>query len=130
MHRREPASSSSLPAISEDESSFLEHRPPPIPPRASNRPSHKHFALGAPPRFNSEGSPPACSHFDTKAEGPNGEKLAEIRKGIVNNKHIAKRGGWKRLVLIGIIVILCIIGLVVGLVIGLRTRHKNSSYVP
>jgi hypothetical protein len=45
---------------------------------------------------------------------------------MANNKHIAKRGGWKRLLIIGTIVALCIVGLVVGLVVGLRNRNKNS----
>jgi hypothetical protein len=128
MHRRDPASGSTLPAISEDGSSFLESRePPPIPPRASNRPRHKIFASGAPPKLNYEGSPPAYTHFDVDVEGPNGEKLADVRKGILNNKHIARRGGWKRLALIALIATLCIVGLIVGLVVGLRKRNSNSS---
>ena len=49
---------------------------------------------------------------------------------MINNKHIAKRGGWKRLLIIAIIVALCIVGLVVGLVVGLRNRHKNSYGTP
>jgi hypothetical protein len=119
MHRRDPASGSTLPPISEDGSS--------IPPRAWNRPPHKIFALGAPPKLNCEGSPPVYSHFDVDVEGPNGEKLADVRKGISNNKHIARRGGWKRLALIALIAILCIVGLIVGLVVGLRKRNSNSS---
>jgi len=127
-HSRNPSSSSPLPAISEDGTSSVEPRPP-IPLRASNRPPNKHFALGAPPRHNYD-SPPAYSHFsfDDDAERPNAEKLAAARNGVLNNKHIAKRGGWKRLLVIAIVVILCIVGLVVGLVIGLRNRHKSSSY--
>jgi hypothetical protein len=83
--------------------------------------------LGAPSKLNYEGSPPAYSHFDVDVEGPNGEKLADVRKGISNNKYIARRGGWKRLALIAFIVILCIVGLIVGLVIGLRKGNNNSS---
>ena len=134
MHRRDlPAQGSSLPVISEDGGPSTTTprstpRPPPVPPRAWNRPAHKHFGLGTPPRFNYEGSPPAYNHFDgTGVEGPNGEKLSEVRRGIHNNKHIAKRGGWKRLTVIAIIVILCIVGLVVGLVVGLRNRNHNAS---
>jgi len=128
MHRRDPASGSTLPPISEDGSSFSEPREPPaIPPRARNRPPHKIFALGASPKLNYEGGPPAYSHFDEDVEGPNGEKLADVRKGISNNKHIARRGGWKRLALIALIAIFCIVGLIVGLVVGLRKRNSNSS---
>ena len=119
---------SSLPPIEEDRSSFTSPpRSPPVPPRAWNRPAHKVFGLGAPPRLNFEGSPPEYSQFDsTGVEGPNGEKLNDMRKGISNNKHIAKRGGWKRLVVIALIAVLCIVGLVVGLVVGLRHKHHSS----
>jgi hypothetical protein len=92
---------------------------PPVPPRAWNRPPNKIFGLGA---------PPAYSPFDsTGVEGPHGEKLADVRKGLINNKHIAKRGGWKRLTIIALVIILCLVGLIVGLVVGLRNRHKTSS---
>jgi hypothetical protein len=127
-HRRDPPPTSPLPVISEDGTLFSTKRgTPPIPIRASNRPSHKHFALGAPPRHSYD-SPPAYSHFslDDDGERPNAEKLAAAREGVLNNKHIAKRGGWKRLLILGIIVALCIVGLVVGLVVGLKKKHKNS----
>lgn len=129
MHRRDLTSSSSLPAISEDGASFVEPRqPPPVPPRAWNRPLNKQFNLGATPALNYEGSPPVYSHFDdTSVEGPHGEKLSEVRKGVTNNRHIAKRGGWKRLGLIALIAIICIVALVVGLVVGLRNRNRSSS---
>lgn len=128
MHRRDPNSVSSLPPIEEDGASFAVPRdPPPVPPRAWNRPAHKVFGLGSPPRLNFERSPPEYSQFDsTGVEGPHGEKLSDVRKGIYNNKHIAKRGGWRRLALIALISILCIVGLVVGLVVGLRHRHSSS----
>jgi hypothetical protein len=128
MHRQ-PPSPGPLPAISEDGSVFTESRsPPPIPVRASNRPAHRNVALGSPPRHNFETNPPAYSYFFfDDPEGPNGEKLAEGKKGFVNNKHIAKRGGWKRLLIIATILALITVGLVVGLVVGLRNRNKSSS---
>lgn len=97
-----------------------------MPPRAWNRPHHKHFGLGAPPRRSHEGSPPAYSHFDpVGVKGPKGEKLEDLRKGVLDNKHIAKRGGWKRLLIIAAVVALVIVGLVVGLVVGLRNRNNS-----
>jgi hypothetical protein len=133
MHRRDISSAGSLPVISEDgrlSLTFSSDDPPdtpPVPPRAWNRPADKRFGLGT-PRSYFEGSPPAYSHFDAVGiEGPNGEKLADVRKGIYNNKHVAKRGGWKRLALIALIAILCMVALVVGLVVGLRNRSHNSS---
>ncbi|KAH9207292.1 hypothetical protein DL95DRAFT_527979 [Leptodontidium sp. 2 PMI_412] len=130
MHRREPQSTGSLPAISEDGASFLEPRyPPPVPPRAWNRPAHKNFALGAPLGLNFDGSPPPYTHFDPskEVEGPKGETLSDLRRGLENNRHIAKRGGWKRLAITAGVLILCMVGLVVGLVVGLRTNNKSSS---
>jgi hypothetical protein len=52
---------------------------------------------------------------------PDREKhLANLR----NNPNIAKRGGWKRLALIALMITLSLVGLIVGLVIGLK---NNSS---
>ena len=121
-----------LPVIAEDRSSIradaASPRPPTVPPRAWNRPVNKIFGLGPPPRMQHDISPPAYTRFDSdEAEGPHGEKLADVRKGLVNNKHIAKRGGWKTLVLILLLVVLCITALVVGLVVGLRNRKNKSS---
>jgi len=128
MARQNFASNSSLPVISEDDGAFTSTEPPPIPPRARNRPSHSHFGLSSPPRLNIEGGLPEYSHPDSfGAEGLNGEKLADVRKGVMNNKRVVKRGGWKRLALMVLIATLCIVGLVVGLVIGLTKRDHSSS---
>lgn len=94
---------------------------PPMPPRAHHRPFHRRWNIGDPPRFNAEKSPPKYSVWDTA--GPKGEKLADVR----NNKHIARRGGWKRMCLITLLTIGMIVALVVGLVFGLR--KKNSRYI-
>ncbi|KUJ08878.1 uncharacterized protein LY89DRAFT_328300 [Mollisia scopiformis] len=126
MHRRDPASGSSLPAISEDSASFLEPRSvPAIPDRAITRPSTRIWALGSPPVHTFE-EPPPYNQFDGEGVlGPRGEKLSNVRRGVKENKWIAKRGGWKRLALIALIVIACIVGLAVGLAVGLK--HHSSS---
>lgn len=49
------------------------------------------------------------------------KRLAELRE----NPQIAKRGGWKRLAVVALIAILCIVGLVVGLVVGLNKRNNS-----
>jgi hypothetical protein len=54
--------------------------------------------------------------------GPRGEKFSDLR----NNRHVAKRGGWTRVLLIALIVLLVVIGLAVGLGVGL-TRSKKGS---
>lgn len=54
--------------------------------------------------------------------GPRGEKFSDLR----NNRHVAKRGGWTRVLLIVLIVLLVAAGLGVGLGVGL-TRSKGSS---
>ena len=121
---------STLPVIEEDGNSLILPRaPPPVPPRAWNRPIDKMFGLGPSPRLEHDSNPPGYSELDTLGvEGLDGEKLPEVRKGrIANNKHIAKRGGWTRLLLIALAMIVCLVGLIVGLVVGLR-KHKSSSY--
>jgi len=116
-------SSPPLPAIAEDRTSFHAGDPPPVPPRAFNRPANRFLSLGT-PRLFVRIDPPAYSIFDpTGVLGPRGEKLSDVR----NNKHIAKRGGWRTLCITASVVLLFIIGLVVGLVLGLRTRHRSSS---
>lgn len=123
-----------LPAIAEDRNSFQARgrspSPPTVPPRAWNRPVNKIFGLGQPPRLQHDSSPPAYIALDSSrdVEGPNGEKLADVRRGITNNKHIARRGGWMKLVLVVLLILLCIVALVVGLAVGLRNRkHKSSN---
>jgi hypothetical protein len=132
MHQysRNLTTSSSLPAIAEDRDSFAAPGDtPPVPPRATNRPPSKAFGLQAPP-IHYEGSPPQYSLY-AGVEGPHGEKLEELRmrKGLKDNKHIARRGGWKTLAIIALIVLLCIVGLVVGLVVGLRKHNSYVSFV-
>lgn len=131
-HSRTPTSSS-LPAISEDGASFLEPRVvPPVPPRSLNRPAPRAQVPGQPPRHNYEKSPPPYSGFDpVGVTGPNGEKLADIRKDITrdikNNKFVAKRGGWRRLAILAVILMLIIIGLGLGLGVGLHNKNNGSS---
>ncbi|KAL8910973.1 MAG: hypothetical protein Q9171_003784 [Xanthocarpia ochracea] len=93
---------------------------PPMPARAHHRPFHRRWNLGDPPRRSFESPPPKYSVWDTT--GPKGEKLAEMR----NNKHIARRGGWRRICLILLILLTLIVGLAVGLTIGLRKKESNS----
>jgi hypothetical protein len=115
-----PIIDSRLSIIAED----ADH-PPPLPPapaqpvRTHNRPFSKSW--GRPPRPSFENSPPDYTLWDTK--GPKVEKLIDVR----NNKHIVRRGGWKRLAAVLGISLVIIIGLGVGLGVGLA--KKNSSYV-
>ncbi|KZF22051.1 hypothetical protein L228DRAFT_239073 [Xylona heveae TC161] len=66
--------------------------------------------------------PPAYTPFLSQA-WTNAEKRPDLR----SNEFISRRGGWKRLGVIAIIVIALIVGLVVGLVIGLRRKHPKDS---
>ena len=130
MHRRDPSSAttSTLPAISEDSASFITPRDaPPVPPRAWNRPTNKQYGFGPSGLPYNGTPPPAYNQYDfTGIEGPNGEKLTEVRKGWGDNKHVAKRGGWKRLGLIALAVILVILALGVGLGVGLKKRNSDN----
>ncbi|PBP25876.1 hypothetical protein BUE80_DR003136 [Diplocarpon rosae] len=130
MHRRDPQSTGSLPAISEDSVSFLYPRQaPPVPPRAFSRPEFKHFAFGVPPGMNFDGRPPPYRHHNKSADvrGSSGEKLSNLRNWRVKDNKKVARGGWKRLAIIVVVVILCLVGLIVGLVFGLQNRKKKSN---
>ncbi|KAL8775999.1 MAG: hypothetical protein Q9213_008414 [Squamulea squamosa] len=97
---------------------------PPMPPKAHHRPFHRRWNLGDPPRSSFESPPPKYSVWDTM--GPKGEKLADVR----NNKHIARRGGWRRIFLILLILLTIIVGLAVGLAIGLRKKENTTPISP
>ena len=85
-----------------------------------NRPFSRRFHFGDPPRHSFDSSPPKYSVWDVT--GPKGEKLQDVR----NNKYIARRGGWTRLLVIGFVLFAVIIALVVGLAVGLRKNRKNG----
>lgn len=72
-----------------------------------------------PPRPSFDKSPPQYSLWD--ATGPKGERLWGARE----NHHKGRRGGWRRTMLIAIIVTLVAVALVVGLVVGLKKRAKR-----
>ncbi|KAL8709673.1 MAG: hypothetical protein Q9220_005613 [cf. Caloplaca sp. 1 TL-2023] len=97
---------------------------PPMPPKAHHRPFHRRWNLGDPPRISFETSPPKYSVWD--ATGPKGEKLSDVR----NNKHIARRGGWRRICLIALLVVTLIVALVMGLVFGLQKKNSSKSSQP
>lgn len=125
-HHRAPSGGSTLPRISEDGSDTT--TVPTVPVRAINRPRHKIFGLGNSPRYQDEGSPPEYNYLEWMdwhgPRDPNGEKLAAMRNNGKNHKHIAKRGGWKRVAIIGALVLCIVVALVVGLVVGLRKKHS------
>lgn len=93
-------------------------------PRPSQNTHHRPFSrrwnLGDPPRHSFEVPPPKYALWDVTGP-PKSDKLADVR----NNKHIAKRGGWRRTCLIALLVTAVVVALVVGLVVGLRNRAKK-----
>ncbi len=93
--------------------------PPPLPERTHNRFFNRRWNIGEPPRHSFETPPPKYSVWD--ATGPKGEKLGDVR----NNKYIARRGGWRRILILGILIVAVIVALVVGLVIGLRKENSR-----
>ncbi|KAL9575927.1 MAG: hypothetical protein Q9212_007554, partial [Teloschistes hypoglaucus] len=56
-------------------------------------------------------------------KGPKGETLADVR----NNKHIARRGGWRRICLIALLLVATIVALAVGLAVGLNRKNSQKS---
>ena len=97
-----------------------------LPFRSQRRPFSRMFFPASPPRESFESPPPKYSVWDVT--GSKGEKLIELRNNINNNRHIAGRGGWKRLFLLVLFVIAVIIALAVGLTIGLQNKRNSSRY--
>ncbi|KAI4234423.1 MAG: hypothetical protein LQ352_008177, partial [Teloschistes flavicans] len=117
--KRERSRASSLRSVSVPRLSIIEEDGvPPIPAKAHHRPFHRRWNLGEPPRFSFETSPPKYSVWDA-TKGPKGEKLADVR----NNKHIARRGGWRRICLIALLLLTAIVALAVGLAVGLHKKN-------
>lgn len=89
------------------------------PSAASNSTATK----GAPPRVSAETAPPGYTLWDVT--GPRGEKLRDVR----NNKHLSRRGGWKRALLVLLVLVALAIGLGVGLGVGLAKRNNRFVFV-
>ncbi|KAJ9629527.1 hypothetical protein H2203_001901, partial [Taxawa tesnikishii (nom. ined.)] len=70
--------------------------------------------------------PPPYSRHDVWArehpveETIENEKLAALRR----NKHITKRGGWRRLLFVLVCAFIIIVALAIGLGVGLSRKHK------
>ena len=96
---------------------------PDLPARSPFRPIAQMLHLGSPPPFSSEKAPPPYVEYNDII-GPGGQRLSDLR----NNKHIAKRGGWGKLCMLSVLVLLLLIGLVIGLAVGLTSRRGNSRY--
>ena len=88
--------------------------------RASVRKSGLSAQLADAPRESMEGGSNGSSGYSYSVWS-DGEKFAVLR----NNKQIAKRGGWKRLIIIVAIVIALIIALAVGLAVGLKKKSSK-----
>ncbi|KAI0126581.1 hypothetical protein BJ170DRAFT_684168 [Xylariales sp. AK1849] len=109
-----------MPVIDEDN-----HDAPPLPEKSTKR---SDLGFGAhlkhpPPGY----PPPAYSNFSysttTNSNGPPSEHPPkDIKPG-----WLARRGGWYRLALIGLVAAGCIIALAVGLALGLRHRSSTNS---
>lgn len=97
---------------------------PPVPEKSRNNRTFSRGWAFNPPRHSFEESPPNYSFWDVT--GPKGEKLTDVR----NNKHIAQRGGWRRICLIFWLVLIAIIALAVGLGVGLRKNHPSRYLYP
>lgn len=90
--------------------------PPTSPPKTHHRPFHRRF-LGEPPSYSGPSTPP-YSLWDVR--GPKGEKMQGLR-----NNRFTNIGGPRRLCLIAVIAIACIVALAVGLAVGLHKKNNN-----
>jgi hypothetical protein len=73
------------------------------------------------PRRSVDSLPPKYTLWDVT--GPRGEKLRDLR----NNKQIARRGGWKRLLAVVLLLVAVAVGLGVGLGVGLVKNQEADS---
>ncbi|MCJ1372735.1 hypothetical protein MMC20_003960 [Loxospora ochrophaea] len=101
---------------------------PRIPPRthAQHRPVNRRWHFGDPPRPSFEKPPPVYSLSDPDPQTPPRSQRWSI---VRNNRHVARRGGWKRLLILAIVVIIIAVGLALGLAIGLKARNHNNRCV-
>lgn len=92
---------------------------PPLPQKAYHRPFSQRWNIGDPPSHSFEKPPPKYdSVWDVT--GPKGEKLGDVR----NNKHIASRGGWRRICVVALLIMAVLVALSVGLAVGMHKTHK------
>lgn len=89
--------------------------------RASVRKSGLSPALADAPRESMEDRSQDSSGYSYSVWSDGEKKFAAFR----NHRQIAKRGGWKRLVIILVILILIIIALGVGLGLGLKKKPSR-----
>jgi hypothetical protein len=93
---------------------------PDIPQRSQYRPMAR---LLHPFQFSPAREPPVTDYTDVT--GPRGEKFSDLR----NNRHVAKRGGWTRVLILVLIGLLLVSGLAVGLGVGLTKSNQSERYV-
>jgi len=93
---------------------------PDIPQRSQYRPMAR---LLHPFQFSTAREPPVTDYNDVT--GPRGEKFSDLR----NNRHVAKRGGWTRVLILVLIGLLLISGLAVGLGVGLTKSDQSQRYL-
>ena len=108
-----------LPPIVEDNASSqagIQSSSPAVPERAMNRPQSKQFEHGNPPNHTSEYPPPPYSDTSTALE----KQPARIK----SSEFVTKRGGWRKLSII-IIALVIATSLALGLGVGL-TRHHGG----
>jgi hypothetical protein len=136
-HRRNPSNTTSLPAIDEDNASFLSNSTkPPVPPRAAHRPigngrySGGGFGVGSAQGWidsDAGSDPPSYNTSDDGRGEKERDRFAELRRGVEENRHISKRGGWRRLLLLLLLLLVIGIALGVGLGVGLKRRSGADS---
>lgn len=121
MHsqRRDMPATGTLPAISEDGNDFTIQPDPRAKPRSPPaRPPWARNPVASPLSYISMSSDTSGSDTDQDKE----KRLANFR----NNPNIAKRGGWRKLGLIALILVFSLVGLIVGLVVGLKNQGNSS----
>ena len=87
--------------------------------RTSNRSHHRRWS-DQPPRHSFEAPPPKYDILDENSP-PRRTGLSAWK----TNRHIVKRGGWKRLLILILVLLAITIALAVGLGVGLTRNHDR-----
>ena len=123
----QPRSKRILASAGQRLSTIVEHATAPIqappPPNSFGR---KVLAFANPLQRSNE-KRPQISEFSTESDSTISTLDIEKNKGLAENKHIAKRGGWTRLTILILLSLLIILALGLGIGFGLKRKTSSST---
>ena len=100
-------------------STILENGGPPAPKRS--RGMRRLSLLEEPKEPKTSGETSKTTSYKSLTPSP-----ASFGSKIRGQKQVTKRGGWKRLAILGLLLLLILCGLIAGLVVGLKKRKSTT----